>query len=294
MENNIERILLEIGAIKKNSIRKFAENTRDNVSLSVFKCEESGVIFLKGSHHLSKEYYEEKSGTEYWNAKDRKSAIINTKKDDERRGEMVLSMAKPTDRVLDIGTGLGGFIEYLKPYLKNVEGVEIQREIQQHLVNDLGWIVHSSLNEIQEKKYDLITLFHVLEHLTDPLKYLTIIKSMITKGGRLIIEVPHANDFLLKTLELKSFKKFTLWSEHLILHTRDSLSKMLIAAGYTNFVIKGIQRYGLANHLYWLKNDTPGGHQKWNFLDDLNLNGAYSSILAEIDQTDTLLAVAEI
>ena len=42
----------------------------------------------------------------------------------------------------------------------------------------------------------------------------------LKKNANLIIEVPHANNLLLKKLKIKSFINFTLWSEHLILHTR--------------------------------------------------------------------------
>ena len=39
----------------------------------------------------------------------------------------------------------------------------------------------------------------------------------------MIIEVPHARDFLIETFDINSFKDFTFWSEHLILHTKESL-----------------------------------------------------------------------
>ena len=45
------------------------------------------------------------------------------------------------------------------------------------------------------------------------------LKSKLKKNGTLIIEVPHANDLLLKKLKLKPYINLSLWSEHLILHT---------------------------------------------------------------------------
>ena len=50
-----------------------------------------------------------------------------------------------------------------------------------------------------------------------------------------------------------------------------------------------IQRYPLSNHLYWLANGKPGGHQVWNFLDDNVLNQKYEKQLKSKGITDTIL-----
>jgi len=57
------------------------------------------------------------------------------------------------------------------------------------------------------------------------------------KNGKIIVEVPHANDFLLELDELKEFKKFSFWSEYLILHTYLSLKKVLRQAGFKNIKV---------------------------------------------------------
>ena len=76
--------------------------------------------------------------------------------------------------------------------------------------------------------------------------------------GTLVVEVPHARDFLITQLQCESFTNFSLWSQHLVLHTRDSLQKLLSAAGFVDIHIIGVQRYGLANHLTWLSEGKPG------------------------------------
>jgi len=54
---------------------------------------------------------------------------------------------------------------------------------------------------------------------------------------------------------------------------------------------KYIQRYPLSNHLYWLSNNKPGGHQKWgNFIDSPELTKAYESQLSSMGVTDTVIA----
>ena len=115
----------------------------------------------------------------------------------------------------------------------------------------------------------------------------------LNTSGLLVIEVPHAKDALLSLYESDSFKKFTLWSEHLLLHTRESLKKFVEEAGFKVLNIQGIQRYSLANHLMWLAKGLPGGHKKWSQISSDLLNNEYEKILGNLDLTDTLLLVAE-
>lgn len=110
----------------------------------------------------------------------------------------------------------------------------------------------------------------------------------------MVIEVPHANDFLLSVLNNKKFKEFTLWSQHLILHTRESLEKILNHIGIKDILIEGVQRYTLSNHLNWLSDGKPGGHKApLSLLDTENLSKEYESSLCKINATDTLVAIAK-
>ncbi len=110
--------------------------------------------------------------------------------------------------------------------------------------------------------------------------------------GILVVEVPHANDLLISQQQCKLFIEFTLWSRHLVLHTRDSLQKLLGAAGFQDIQIKGVQRYGLANHLTWLSDGRPGGHKgRLSLLESQGLTQAYE---AALDCTDTLVAMAKV
>ena len=94
----------------------------------------------------------------------------------------------------------------------------------------------------------------------------------------LIIEVPHANDFLISEYNCNEFKKFTFWSEHLILHTEKSLLNLLNKVGFSNIEITYYQRYNIFNHLNWLFNGKPGGHKN-NIYNDKELIDTYNNFL---------------
>ena len=111
----------------------------------------------------------------------------------------------------------------------------------------------------------------------------------VVSGGHILIEVPHAEDYLLSSLACEEFKQFTLWSQHLVLHTRESLRKILNFVGLEEIKIEGVQRYPLSNHLNWLANGKAGGHKSsLSSLDSDALCNAYQNALARVDATDTL------
>ncbi|OGE82667.1 MAG: hypothetical protein A2846_03350 [Candidatus Doudnabacteria bacterium RIFCSPHIGHO2_01_FULL_49_9] len=153
--------------------------------------------------------------------------------------------------------------------------------------------MYSSIAEVRDNDFEIVTLFHVMEHLVNPVEELAAIRTKMAKGGKIVIEVPHARDFMISFLENEPFKQFTFWSEHLILHTRESLRIFLETAGFRNITIQGFQRYPLANHLHWLVRGQPSGHEIWRELRTPMLDQAYAGMLDGIDRTDTLIAIAE-
>ena len=117
-------------------------------------------------------------------------------------------------------------------------------------------------------------------------------RNALTDKGKIIIEVPHAQDFLIQSVDLKEFRNFTFWSEHLILHTKESLKILLKKAGFRDVEVFGYQRYGFTNHLGWFVDGTPNGHVKNRGLEDFELDKAYKKSRVDSSTTDTLIAVA--
>ncbi|MBI3135572.1 MAG: class I SAM-dependent methyltransferase [Bacteroidetes bacterium] len=292
MENEIRRQLAALNVIDENQVVTFYPAVRDNKDVAVMRCNKSGVIFLSTLSHIQKAYYTEKEGTSYWSADGREQALKSTYDDDYRRYNQFRHLVT-NKNYLDIGSGLGGILDLLKPFAAEVSAVEPQRDIRL-LLNELGYPVFESVSAIPATaKFEVVSLFHVFEHLVDPLTMLKDIADRMCAGGKIIIEVPHANDALITSFDLDAFKRFTFWSEHLILHTRQSLSTFLQEAGFKNITVKGVQRYPLANHLNWLHKGEPGGHDKLHAFRNASLEEAYANVLKSLDQTDTIIAIAE-
>jgi SAM-dependent methyltransferase len=292
MENKIAKTLCDLGVCDEKSIESYYPRVRDREDISILRCKKSGVIFTSTSKHMDMSHYSEKvEFPHYWIEENRKKALIDSFEDDSRRKNQFLALIS-NKKWLDVGTGGGGILDLLDPYADKVVAVEPQQRALESLKKE-NYEAYSDISDVPYDDFDVITLFHVFEHLTEPLNLLKIAYDKLKVGGKIIIEVPHANDFLFSFLDLEEFKKFTFWSEHLVLHNRYSLNALLDEVNFKKTVISGFQRYNLANHLHWLKEKKPSGHINWSMLATDQLDNAYSNMLDNIDMTDTLIAIAE-
>jgi len=281
--SKVRETLESIGAISPANVVQFSPRTRDR-EIPVFRDTVSGVIFID-DHYVGDDEYQkgEYRGEEVPNLED----LLDT----ERR----VSSFRPFyfgKSLVDFGCGKGNFLRAVHSSTRLAFGVELQQSFNESLNRD-GIPCFSDISQIPST-VETACLFHVLEHLPDPLAVLAKLKNCLEPGeGTLVVEVPHANDFLINSVQCKPFIDFTLWSQHLVLHTRESLHKLLSAAGFTDIRITGVQRYGLANHLTWLNEGRPGGHKgPIALLETADLSRAYQSALAAQDCTDTLVAIA--
>jgi len=289
--NKIMELLIDLGICNEETIKPYFPRVRDREDISVLKCSKSDVIFLSRSDHMDISHYSEKKAFRFWGVQDRKSALMSGFEDAQRRYNQ-FKFVIANKKWIDIGTGAGGILDLLSPASFETAAVEPQ-DFARKSLSDLGYKIFSSIEEVQDDYYEVVTLFHVLEHFISPIDSLVTIRKKMTPGAKIIIEIPHARDFLISFLENEAFKSFTFWSEHLILHTRESITKFLEKAGFSNIIISGFQRFPLANHMHWLSQKKPGGHTIWSNLRTEALDREYANLLTNIDKTDTLIATAE-
>lgn len=291
MQNDdMQQLLIDLGLSTETSFEKFFHRVRDRDDIGVVRCSRSGAIILDRSDHMTIGHYRNKQDLSFWHSGDSRSGALKTEIDDSRRCQHFKDIIR--DKIyLDCGCGCGGVLTLLSKYARTAHGVEPQ-EAAREVASESSLTVFGDISETADNYYDVISLFHVMEHIIKPVEFLKQIYRKLKDGGRVVVEVPHANDFLIKFLDFAPFKKHTFWSEHLILHTRATLAAFLGAAQFQDIVITGYQRYPLANHLHWLAAGKPGGHSIWSFLQTDELNTSYSNVLAQLDMTDTLIAHA--
>tara|TARA_A100001388_G_scaffold230923_1_gene183111 strand:+ start:542 stop:1513 length:972 start_codon:yes stop_codon:yes gene_type:complete len=109
--------------------------------------------------------------------------------------------------VLDIGTGTGAFLKFLKENFNyNLYGTEFADEVLEDLVSIVGKkekIFHKiKLEDIDFNglDFEIITMWGVLEHVYNPLAVLKKISSIISSKGVMLALVPNLNSRALKIL----------------------------------------------------------------------------------------------
>jgi hypothetical protein len=73
------------------------------------------------------------------------------------------------------------------------------------------------------------------------------------------------------------------------LYNAATLAILAKKAGLEVEAVQQTQRYPLSNHLYWLAAGKPGGHLRWNFLNDPALEDAYRHALSSLGKCDTIV-----
>ena len=296
INNPIYNELKRLNLIKNSRLVTLADKTRDQ-NIKVIKDLKTKIIFLEkyitsNNYYSSVKYNKGKNKIKIKNVKTfSKNIKTQILEDDYRRSAQFKKYLK-NKNILDFGCGWGGFLRNLKSY-KSLNGIELRKGCINYIHNNIKKINISNNINYLNKKFDIITMFHVLEHIPYQIETLKVLKSKLKSKGKIIIEVPHAEDFLILQDELKEFKKFTFWSEHLILHTYKSLKTILSKSGFKNINIQYYQRYNFSNHLGWLLKRKPGGHVFNKKIVSAKLNDSYSENLKRLGQTDTLIAIAE-
>jgi len=263
-------------------------SVRDNQEIDVLECEGCGLVYLSSLNHIENGHYEN-SGMHDGDTPDISAWLKETATDDERRYQF-LKEKIVNNAVLDFGCGAAGFLDRAKTIATTVAGIELETVLQPSF-NERELSVYPALqNAIDiDERYSLITAFHVVEHLSDPVRILQNLSQLLAGGGEIIVEVPSSNDILLTLYSNDPFQNFTYWSQHLFLFNATTIQMLIKKAGLKLNWTKHIQRYSLSNHLYWLAKGKPGGHKEWNFMDSDELNRQYEQQLASLGVTDTIM-----
>lgn len=293
-------VYLKKNKLISDNIECIQQGVKDNKNINVLKCKETDILFLdkiviNDDHYinLTEDYYLYDTRHKQKKSKNTLDYILNL------RCNIIKDIIKETYdenkklNYVDIGCGPGFLIDLLKKKNLNLDITAI--ELSKNCTEILKKKNIQCFNNISDYKNeaDIVSILHLLEHIEKPIEFLIDIRKKMNKNGTLFIEIPHAKDILLSKYNLKEFHNFVHFSEHLVLYTKDSLRKIMELAGFKNIKIKGIQRYGLINHLYWLKNKTINGHEIWSDMLSDKLEEEYTNVLVNLDQTDTLICIAQ-
>ena len=112
-----------------------------------------------------------------------------------RRKYKLINKYKKPSKVLDIGTGTGELLHYFKENGWETIGIEPNNSARKFASekNGLSVFTEEKLEELEEKSFDLIMMWHVLEHVVKLNDRIEQIKRLLKSDGVIIIAVPNIN-----------------------------------------------------------------------------------------------------
>jgi 2-polyprenyl-3-methyl-5-hydroxy-6-metoxy-1,4-benzoquinol methylase len=140
---------------------------------------------------------------------------------------------KKTGRVLDIGCGRGYFLLVCRQQNYSVEGIDVSDNTAAYVNLILDIPVHVGfINNIAlaDAAYDVVTMWHSLEHTSDPHACIQMARRWLKEDGILVVDVPNHEGFDAR----KMWSKWPQWDLpfHFYHFTPRSLSALLEKHGF--------------------------------------------------------------
>ncbi|MDI6770082.1 MAG: class I SAM-dependent methyltransferase [Anaerolineales bacterium] len=161
-------------------------------------CQECGLVYQspRMTEAESAAFYAEEYRLLYEGSSDPTARNVTVQR---ARAESLFTFARPVvekvARHLDIGCSLGILLQrFTETYHCQPAGIEPGGAHRTHARKE-GLAVYAALEELEkagEARFDLVTMSHVLEHLADPVGYLSHLReSILAPDGWLLLEVPN-------------------------------------------------------------------------------------------------------
>ena len=131
-------------------------------------------------------------------------------------------------KLLDVGAGTGDFLVAATAKGWEVSGTEPNAKARR-IAQRKGIVLYPDIQDLQPMTYDVITLWHVLEHIPDTITQLLQLKTRLKPGGSLMIAVPNY-----KTFDARYYKEY--WAaydvpRHLWHFSKTAVMKLCSDAG---------------------------------------------------------------
>lgn len=120
----------------------------------------------------------------------------------KQKVSLITKLNQGSGKLLDIGSGTGDFLVKAKQKNWSVFGVEPSKDARL-LSENKGIYVSEELTSIDETEFDVITLWHVLEHVPDLENYIQEISKRLKPSGTLLVAVPN-----FKSKDAEYYKEF--------------------------------------------------------------------------------------
>jgi 2-polyprenyl-3-methyl-5-hydroxy-6-metoxy-1,4-benzoquinol methylase len=203
----------------------------------VLKCAHCGLIFVDPvpelpllANHYDASYYANWLG----NQKEERQRMWG------RRLKTIERLSR-TGRLLDVGCATGAFLQLAQNNGWEIRGTEYSPYAAKFAGDLLKADIHCGHlmdARYEDSFFDVVTFWHVLEHLHDPMQYLQEAHRILKPSGLLVIAVPNVNDYIMQTAyRIVKGRPLKLFSKddreiHLYHFSAETLREYLLKAGF--------------------------------------------------------------
>ena len=170
-------------------------------SFAIVQCNNCGLK-LTNPRPTSENLYKYYDSPNYDSHKEQTSSLVDIVYNLARKFALsnklglINSLSPDKGHLLDVGCGTGAFIEYCSNNRWDVTGIENVERARSIAEKTSSAKVFSSLDEVNvEKEFEVITLWHVLEHLGDLQGTLNNLRKALKKDGHVLIAVPNSDSW---------------------------------------------------------------------------------------------------
>lgn len=148
-------------------------------------------------------------------------------------GIEILNIKNNYEKILDYGCATGGFLKFLanngvNP--KNIYGCDIGGDMMEKAKRVTPNVFTTTEIKSFNTKFDLITMWNVIEHIYDPINELELIRNLLNQDGEILIETPRYGK--LATLLNQDYSHF-LVVEHINLFSREAILEVFKKLGFS-------------------------------------------------------------
>lgn len=185
-----------------------SDHTVSRETFNIVECDSCGFKFTNPRPEPSQlgKYYKSE---EYVSHSNTKKGFINSTYQTVRKYTLMkklqlISKFYKTGSILDIGCGTGEFLNTCKNAKWNTTGIEPDADARKMAIDNYGLNVleESELANLKDESFDIISMWHVLEHVPNLNERVQELKRLIKPNGVIIIAVPNCS-----SLDAKIYKE---------------------------------------------------------------------------------------
>jgi len=274
--------------------KKVRDSSRHKV-IQCCTCKHIQIFPIPG-YKENRKFYDEDKMSKNLRINSVKKIRHKSKFDTNMDVKLVENIVSKNGTILEIGSGYGFFLYEMEKKGYDIQGIEISksRRLFSKKISNVPIFDHDLILSVPDiGKFDIIVLFGVMEYISNPIQFLSNIRQLLNKKGRIIIKSPNADDFQLK---LNKYYRNWFWQRaHVNYLTQKILKLLLKKSKFKQINIYGIHRYSIENMFVWKFTHKPQLENPTYSLtgDNQFIEKYYKKYLEKKLICDTLIAIAE-